>query len=85
MEHTKTIEGVLHKAIVDVGGISQQNATKLQKVNWGRASRTDKGVHAVVNIISLKMLVDEKNMERMVNDLNQLLMKNNIVIHGMNV
>lgn len=72
----------MHKAIIDVGGISEQNAIALQKVNWGRASRTDKGVHAVVNIISLKMLIDEKNIEGTVNKLNEILLKENIIVHG---
>ena len=52
---TKTIEGTLEEAIAKAGGISPQNAGNLQKVGWGRCARTDKGVHAAAQIITLKV------------------------------
>ena len=52
---TSTIEGVLEDAIVKAGGISELNALNLQKVGWGRCARTDKGVHAAAQIITLKV------------------------------
>eukprot|EP00659_Diplonema_papillatum_P011939 gene11939-18421_t len=62
-EGFKTIEEDLAKAVHAAGGISDDNMKKgdsglspLQRVSWMRASRTDKGVHAVMNCISLKML-----------------------------
>jgi tRNA pseudouridine38-40 synthase len=50
-----TLEDVLEKAIVKAGGISADNAGNLTKVSWSRAARTDKGVHAFGNVVSLKM------------------------------
>jgi len=55
-----TIEHVLEKAIVKSSGISASNAGTFSKVSWQRAARTDKGVHAIVQTVSLKMvLVDD--------------------------
>jgi len=52
-----TIEDVLEKAIVSAGGISAFNAGTFTKVSWGRAARTDKGVSALGNCISLKLIL----------------------------
>lgn len=52
---TKTIEGTLESAIVKAGGISPSNAGNLSKVGWGRCARTDKGVHAAGQIVTLKV------------------------------
>ena len=61
-DHVKTIEEDVRQAVHAAGGISADNMTAgdsglnpLQKVAWMRASRTDKGVHAVMNILSLKL------------------------------
>jgi len=40
------------------GGISKENLGNLQKVTWVRACRTDKGVHAAINVVSLKMILE---------------------------
>ena len=56
-----TIEGDLLAAVHAAGGISEDNMAQgesggpYQKVSWMRASRTDKGVHAVMNVVSLKL------------------------------
>jgi tRNA pseudouridine38-40 synthase len=55
-----TVEGALEKALFEVGLITDQNYGNLQKSGWGRGSRTDKGVHASVNVVKCKMVVDEK-------------------------
>lgn len=55
----ETIEKVLEEAVADAGGISEENRSNLQKISWQRAARTDKGVHAAMNVISLKMRVDD--------------------------
>ncbi|KAL6058712.1 Pseudouridylate synthase 1 [Balamuthia mandrillaris] len=58
----RTVEEELEKAIVEAGGIAPFNAGSFLKVNWSRCARTDKGVHAVGNIISLKMLLEPEGM-----------------------
>ncbi|KAJ4764266.1 tRNA pseudouridine synthase [Rhynchospora pubera] len=50
-----TIEGELETAIFKAGGILGTNFGDLQKVGWNRSSRTDKGVHSLATMISLKM------------------------------
>eukprot|EP01060_Flectonema_neradi_P001003 TRINITY_DN1058_c1_g1_i1.p1 TRINITY_DN1058_c1_g1~~TRINITY_DN1058_c1_g1_i1.p1 ORF type:complete len:465 (+),score=94.70 TRINITY_DN1058_c1_g1_i1:39-1397(+) len=63
-EGCHTIEGELLKAVHAAGGISDENMSNsgqsglgpLQKTGWMRASRTDKGVHAVMNLLSMKMV-----------------------------
>ncbi|XP_078160468.1 pseudouridine synthase family protein [Carex rostrata] len=50
-----TIEGVLETAIFKAGGILGTNFGDLHRVGWTRSSRTDKGVHSLATIISLKM------------------------------
>ncbi|MCL7023752.1 hypothetical protein MKW94_017474 [Papaver nudicaule] len=54
-----TIEGELEKAIFKAGGIRESNYGDLQKIGWGRSSRTDKGVHSLATTISLKMEIPE--------------------------
>ncbi|KAJ1978947.1 tRNA pseudouridine synthase 1 [Dimargaris verticillata] len=55
---SKTIEGDLYQALVAAGAVSQDNANDVKKVNFVRAARTDKGVHAAGQVVSLKMIVD---------------------------
>jgi len=50
-----TVESVLHDAIVQAGGISQDNSDEFGKVHWQSCARTDKGVSALGNVIGLKM------------------------------
>ncbi|KAI5475758.1 hypothetical protein MNV49_000887 [Pseudohyphozyma bogoriensis] len=51
-----TIEGEVFKAFVAAGAVSADNADNHQKVGLTRAARTDAGVHAAVNYISLKLI-----------------------------
>ncbi|ODV73254.1 pseudouridine synthase PUS1 [Cyberlindnera jadinii NRRL Y-1542] len=55
----KTIEGDLFQAFVKVGAIHPFNADDPKKSGFMRAARTDKGVHAAGNVISLKLMEDE--------------------------
>ncbi|CAL8468878.1 g8419 [Coccomyxa elongata] len=60
MQHNpgcKTIEGELGKAMNKAGAISNENAGEFSKVHWNRAARTDKGVSAAGNVVSLKMMI----------------------------
>eukprot|EP00940_MAST-03C_sp_MAST-3C-sp2_P002870 g2870.t1 len=55
-----TIEGEIETALYKAGFISIVNyggGTNLQKIGWGRTARTDKGVHAVGNILSMKLIM----------------------------
>lgn len=63
----KTIEGDLFKAMVDAGAISKNNSNDLKKSGFMRAARTDKGVHAAGNVISLKMIVEDEDVVEKIN------------------
>ena len=63
-----TIEDALEKAMHQAGAISDDNYGSLQKVWWSRAGRTDKGVHAVGQLISLKMILNPEPMVARINE-----------------
>ena len=85
----RTIESELFQALVTCGLILPTNASTPQKVDWMRACRTDKGVHAAGQVVSLKMILkgllkstaaDEKekeeelwDSEKVVTELNNIL------------
>ncbi|PPS03928.1 hypothetical protein GOBAR_AA16739 [Gossypium barbadense] len=54
-----TIENELETAIFKAGGIRDSNYGDLHKIAWARSSRTDKGVHSLATMISLKMEIPE--------------------------
>ena len=54
-----TVERMLMDAIFAAGGISPSNMNETTKIKWQRAARTDKGVHAAGNILSLMLVPDE--------------------------
>uniref|UniRef100_A0A061SCQ4 tRNA pseudouridine38-40 synthase n=1 Tax=Tetraselmis sp. GSL018 TaxID=582737 RepID=A0A061SCQ4_9CHLO len=55
----ETVEHFLEQALFKVGGIRESNFGDLTRVGWNRASRTDKGVHSICSVVSLKMLCPE--------------------------
>lgn len=63
----KTIEGDLFSAFVAAGAISKANADDPKKSSLVRCARTDKGVHAAGNIISLKLIIEEDNIVEKIN------------------
>lgn len=65
-EH-KTIEGELFPALVAAGAISKANASDPKKSSFVRCARTDKGVHASGNVISLKMIVEDEDIVQKIN------------------
>lgn len=77
-----TIEGELEKAIFKAGGIRDSNFGNLYKIGWARSSRTDKGVHSLATMISLKMeipadaWVDDPNGITLANCVNSNLPEN---------
>ncbi|KAL1734023.1 pseudouridine synthase, partial [Schizophyllum commune] len=52
----KTIENELFDAFVRVGAVSRDNSDDPVKVGLKRAARTDAGVHAAGNLVSLKLI-----------------------------
>lgn len=64
----KTIEGDLFQAFVAAGAISKANADDPKKSSFVRCARTDKGVHAAGNVISLKLIVEDEDIVKKIND-----------------
>ncbi|TVY34939.1 tRNA pseudouridine synthase [Lachnellula subtilissima] len=64
----KTIEGDIFKAFVAAGAISKANADDPKKSSLVRCARTDKGVHAAGNVISLKLIVEDPEIVQKIND-----------------
>ncbi|KAF4638052.1 hypothetical protein G7Y89_g5 [Cudoniella acicularis] len=64
----KTIEGDIFKAFVAAGAISKANADDPKKSSLVRCARTDKGVHAAGNVISLKLIVEEPDIVQKINE-----------------
>ncbi|KAF2277974.1 pseudouridine synthase [Westerdykella ornata] len=63
----KTIEGDLFNAFVAAGAISKANADDPKKSSLVRCARTDKGVHAAGNVISLKLIIEDENIVEKIN------------------
>lgn len=58
-----SVESVILKAFHNAGMISDENmeGNTFSKLSWQRASRTDKGVHALRNLISVKLIQPADN------------------------
>ncbi|KAF2171704.1 hypothetical protein M409DRAFT_63318 [Zasmidium cellare ATCC 36951] len=63
----RTIEGDLFQAFVKAGAISKANAEDPKKSSLVRCARTDKGVHAAGNMISLKLIVEDDDIVERIN------------------
>lgn len=63
----KTIEGDLFNAFVAAGAISKANASDPKKSSLVRCARTDKGVHAAGNVVSLKLIIEDKDIVEKIN------------------
>ncbi|KAL1900804.1 tRNA pseudouridine synthase 1 [Ceratocystis pirilliformis] len=63
-DQEKTIEGDLFAAFVAAGTIAKANADDHKKSSLMRCARTDKGVHAAGNVISLKLILEEDTVEK---------------------
>ncbi|KAL5335952.1 pseudouridine synthase [Aspergillus crustosus] len=64
----KTIEGELFTAFVAAGAISKANAADPKKSSLVRCARTDKGVHAAGNVVSLKLIVEDPDVVKKINE-----------------
>jgi tRNA pseudouridine38-40 synthase len=67
IEDKPTIEGELFSALVAAGAISKANATDPKKSSFIRCARTDKGVHAAGNVVSLKMIIEDPDIVEKIN------------------
>eukprot|EP00877_Chromochloris_zofingiensis_P006784 jgi/Chrzof1/2359/Cz11g12070.t1 len=67
----KTIEADLEQAFYKAGAISEHNAGSFNKIHWMRAARTDKGVSAVCQVVSAKLVIDPQ--DTLVDRINQHL------------
>jgi tRNA pseudouridine38-40 synthase len=63
----RTIEGELFAAFVAAGAIAKTNADDPKKSSLVRCARTDKGVHAAGNVLSLKMIIEDENIVEKIN------------------
>lgn len=63
----KTIEGDLFDAFIKAGAISPYNVDDPRKVSFMRAARTDKGVHAAGNLVSVKLILED-DLVKKIND-----------------
>jgi tRNA pseudouridine38-40 synthase len=59
-----SIELDLHKALAASGAVSEDNAMDAAKCSFIRCARTDKGVHAAGQVVSLKMILEDDIIER---------------------
>lgn len=64
----KSIEGDLFEAFVAAGAISRANSNDPKKSSLVRCARTDKGVHAAGNLISLKLIIEDPDIIKKIND-----------------
>ncbi|OMJ20231.1 tRNA pseudouridine synthase 1 [Smittium culicis] len=65
--NAKTIEGEIFTALCKAGAVSEQNSDDQKKVQMQRAARTDKGVHAAGQIVSLKMITEDPDVISKIN------------------
>lgn len=63
----KTIEGELFGAFVAARAISKVNADDPKKSSLVRCARTDKGVHAAGNVLSLKLIIEDEDVVQKIN------------------
>lgn len=64
----KTVEGDIFAALVAAKAISKANADDPRKSSFVRCARTDKGVHAAGNMISLKLIIQDSDVVKRIND-----------------
>ena len=68
--NVRTVEAELEKALHQARCISSDNFGFFNKVKWSRASRTDKGVHALCAVVGLKLLWEAKPAEDIIAEIN---------------
>ncbi|EJT41261.1 PUS2-like protein [Saccharomyces kudriavzevii IFO 1802] len=61
----RTIEGEILAKLLEVGAISEKNSSAPKKNSFMAAARTDKGVHAMLNLLSLKISLQEDTVAKL--------------------
>lgn len=69
----RAVENDLERGLFQARLITEANYGDLKKIKWSRSSRTDKGVHARSTVVGLKMEMDSRNIEEILQDLNSAL------------
>lgn len=69
----KTVEAELERALFLAGGIIELNYGYMHKVQWSRAARTDRGVHALTQCCAMKLLFPEKERSTFIDQVNSFL------------
>lgn len=64
----KTIERDIFRAFIAARAISKANADDPRKSSLARCARTDKGVHAAGNVISLKLIIEDEDVVDKINE-----------------
>ena len=72
-DDVRTVEEEIEKALYAMKCISPYNFGDLKKVAWNRATRTDKSVHALQNVFSLKIHLDRKYRDGQMEEFRRLL------------
>lgn len=72
---------MIHEAINNLGYIRPEHYEKPANIGWNQCSRTDKGVHAIFNIVSCKMKIPSDNMPKIIQNINDEL-PNDIKVLG---
>lgn len=80
-KNARTIESTLFDALCAKGYVSQENAKDQKKISLMRSCRTDKGVHAAMQVVSVKVMLND-SFPLMICKLNEYLPKD-IRVHGM--
>ncbi|KAJ8652256.1 tRNA pseudouridine(38-40) synthase [Lichtheimia ornata] len=63
----RSIEQTLFEALCKAGAVSELNSMDPKKIQMARAARTDKGVHAVGNVVSAKLVVEDPDIVSKIN------------------
>lgn len=78
----KSVEAELERALFLAGGIIESNFGYMNKIQWTRAARTDRGVHAISQCCAMKLLVDPEQRESFISKVNEFL-PHDIKLQGM--
>ena len=70
-----TVEEDLERALNAAGFIADFNMGDLSRLNWSRASRTDKGVHAARTVLSAKLAVQPSTIDEATGHCNDELVR----------
>lgn len=69
----RSVEAELERALFLAGGFHECNYGYLQKLQWSRAARTDRGVHAVGQCCAMKLTIPVAGKDEFIQQVNKLL------------